>query len=306
MKKPGKMFVCGLGLLLALSGCASKPAGSTFLTEPTAPALLQPAQSGFQVTFSNLADPETRQLAEQLLSDAGISEARRSQFFAHVDQFNTVAAGDLTDGFEQADPAQPGYDPYELQDRWMAAYPDFNGYNCRITAFSLFGDFVTVSEGARVRDRDLMFDLLSLEEDPSAFPGQKDAFAALYSSVPTGTGTNIQNHLSVLRQDWQERGIAFRDVPEVRLISVVFHSMIDEESSLFIGHTGLLLPVSENEYYFLEKLAFQEPYQLVKLTGRAQLNEYLMRKYDTDVDQPMAAPFILENDRLMQGYQRLR
>lgn len=31
-----------------------------------------------------------------------------------------------------------------------------------------------------------------------------------------------------------------------------------------------------------------------------------MGKYDTAFDQPTAAPFIMENDQLLDGYRRLR
>ena len=48
----------------------------------------------------------------------------------------------------------------------------------------------------------------------------------------------------------------------------------------------------------------EEPYQISKFKDRTQLNDYLMAKYDVNFDQPTASPFIMENDKLMQGYRK--
>ena len=101
-------------------------------------------------------------------------------------------------------------------------------------------------------------------------------------------------------KSWQQRGIAFVDNPDIRMINVVFHSQEDAYNSLYIGHSGILLPTPDGELWFVEKLAFQEPYQVVVLQNRKQLQAYLMEKYDVDQGQPVAKPFILENDELMK------
>ena len=53
----------------------------------------------------------------------------------------------------------------------------------------------------------------------------------------------------------------------------------------------------KNKVYFLEKIAFQEPYQLTKFNNRGELFDYLMSKYSVEFDQPTAQPFIMENDK---------
>ena len=99
--------------------------------------------------------------------------------------------------------------------------------------------------------------------------------------------------------------IAFSD-STARLISVVLHDKFsDTDNTLFIGHVGVLLPAEDGSLYFVEKVAFQEPYRLVKLRNRTELSDYLMEKYDTAWDQDTARPFIMENDRLMEGYLSL-
>ena len=54
---------------------------------------------------------------------------------------------------------------------------------------------------------------------------------------------------------------------------------------------------------FIEKLAFQEPYQAILFANRTELSDYLMNRYDIEWEQPNAIPFIMENDQLMDGYR---
>lgn len=260
------------------------------------------------VEYSNLTDEATRGELAQLMSEAGISEERQKVFFDHVEQFNGAVSHDgLTQGFEQADFTETRYDPYVMQEEWETAYPDFLGYNCRITAWGLFGDFLSVPEDALTRDDMILMDLYALEEDSSVFlaQGDEERFRALFSTVPTEAAADISVHAKQLQDDWAERGIVFKDTDRASLISVVMHDMWDDENNLFIGHVGVLLTSGEGELYFVEKLAFEEPYQLTKFKNRTQLNDYLMTKYDIDENQLTAPPFIMENDRLMEGYRRI-
>ena len=66
---------------------------------------------------------------------------------------------------------------------------------------------------------------------------------------------------------------------------------------------GVLLPAEDGGLWFMEKVAFQEPYRLVKLQNRTELSDYLMEQYDTAWSQDTTRPFILENDSLMEGYR---
>ena len=78
--------------------------------------------------------------------DAGVSDLRIQTFFDHVQKFNnTVDPAWLTTGFENAKPSDLKYDPYSMQDAWTEKYDTFPGWNCRITACGLFGDFITVT-----------------------------------------------------------------------------------------------------------------------------------------------------------------
>ena len=259
-----------------------------------------------QINYSNLIDTSVQKQLAEIMNSADISPMRQQVFFDHVNQFNnTVSSEGMAAGFEVKQVTEEKYDPYAMQEEWDAAYPDFMGYNCRITAFGLFGDHMTIAADAETREDMILMDMASLEEDSSAMQNDKDMdrFRVLYSTVPTDDTKDVSVHVENLRSDWQNRGIVFDNNPDVSLISVVFHDAWDGENQLFIGHTGVLFQVSETELYFVEKIAFQEPYQLTVFNNRTELNDYLMTKYDTGTGQPTAAPFIMENDELMEGYR---
>ena len=246
---------------------------------------LQPAVN--KIEYTNLNDSGSRELLKELLSDTGVSDGRIQSFFRRVDRFHdSVKQEWLTDGFEEAELLYTKYDPYAMQDEWTAKNGTFPGYNCRITAMNLFGDFLSVSADSQINaGEDVLFvDEEALKTDPDALGGSSLAdFRALYSSMKAAS-----------------RGVTFRENEQIRLITVFFHDKpTEEESLLFVGHVGVLLTAEDGTLYFVEKVAFQEPYRMLRFADRTALSDYLMGKYDTSWGQDTASPFIMENDKLM-------
>ena len=282
-------------ILATLTGCGGK-------TEPDIP---QPTQE--PVEYANLTDEESRALLSRLLENAGIDEIRIRGLFDRVDQFNASVKSEwLTNGFERAVPTDTKYDPYEMQDLWMEKNGSFPGYNCRITAFSLFGEFVTagVDQPETQGEDSLFMDLETLAADSAVLCGDSTSkFCALFAPVTAADTTEVADQVKALQAGWSERGISFED-SSARLISVVLHDRFsDTDNTLFIGHVGVLLPAEDGSLYFIEKVAFQEPYRLVKIQNRTELSDYLMEKYDTAWGQDTTRPFIMENNELMDGYR---
>ena len=261
-----------------------------------------------KIEYTNLNDSVSRKLLEDMLSGAGVSGSRIQGFFNRVDSFNESMRGEwLTTGFEEAELLYTKYDPYAMQDEWTAKNGAFPGYNCRITAMSLFGDFLSVSADSQINaGEDVLFvDEEALKTDPDALGGSSLAdFRALYSSMKAEDTTEIKRHVQTVQEKWASRGVAFRENERIRLITVFFHDKpAEEESLLFVGHVGVLLTAEDGTLYFAEKVAFQEPYRLLRFADRTALSDYLMGKYDTSWGQDTASPFIMENDKLMNGWR---
>ena len=282
-------------LFMALSGCGQQ-------AEPDSAQL--PLET---VTYSNLTDADSRRLLTEALADANVDETRTKLLLDRVDQFNASVKSEwLTGGFESAATTETRYDPYEMQDLWTEKNGSFPGYNCRITAFSLFGEFVTagVDQPETQGEDSLFMDLETLAADSTVLCGDSTSkFCALFAPVTAADTTEVADQVKALQTGWSERGISFED-SSARLISVVLHDRFsDTDNTLFIGHVGVLLPAEDGSLYFIEKVAFQEPYRLVKIQNRTELSDYLMEKYDTAWGQDTTRSFIMENDELMDGYR---
>ena len=274
-------------LSLAAIACQEKKAPTTAAAETPQETQEKAAPT---LTYSNLVDTPTQEKVQQALIAAGISEAHAAAFLESV----------------------PKYDEVAIQSDWMSKYPAFQGYNCRLTSFTLLRDLISFPTGKKfdnkAEDEVLFIDRESLRNAPKKLftPAEENDFFALFTEVPTTNTKDINLHLQAMQKAWQARGIAFRyanDPTKASLISVVFHSQLTpEENMIFVGHVGVLLPF-EGKLLFIEKLAFQEPYQAILFANRTELSDYLMNRYDVEWEQPNAIPFIMENDQLMDGYR---
>ena len=291
------LAICAILIASAFAGC-----GADTDSPDERPAL-------DKIEYTNLNDSVSQKLLEDMLSGAGVSGNRIQGFFNRVDSFNeSVREEWLTAGFEKAKPLDAKYDPYEMQDAWMAKNGNFPGYNCRITAMELFGDFLSAGDSTPVdaAGEDVLFmDEETLRTDPEALGGSSlTDFRALYSAMRAEDTTDVQRHVQAVREEWKSRGISFRENERIRLITVFFHDKpTEEESILFVGHVGVLLTADDRTLYFVEKVAFQEPYRLLRFADRTELSDYLMGKYDVSWGQSTARPFIMENDELMEGWR---
>lgn len=269
----------------------------------------QPATSTDQIpakelTFSNLVDPVAQAEVRTAMEYAGIAPENIDSFFQDVDSFNTTVERTtlVPAGFTTIDATEPEYDLMSMIDLWDAENPLFIGYNCRLTTFDLMKDLITVTNPDTTTANWMMFDKNALEYNPKKLftDAEYQDFQTLFGSVPAEKTKDIQVHLKNVQAEWARKGITFNTSDRLSVISVFFH---DFEDYLFIGHMGVLIETEDGGLLFIEKLAFQAPYQAVKFNNRTELNDYLMTKYDVSYNQPEAKPFIMENDQLLKGYR---
>ena len=254
------LAICAILIASAFAGC-----GADTDSPDERPAL-------DKIEYTNLNDSVSQKLLEDMLSGAGVSGNRIQGFFNRVDSFNeSVREEWLTAGFEKAKPLDTKYDPYEMQDAWMAKNGNFPGYNCRITAMELFGDFLSAGDSTPVdaAGEDVLFmDEETLRTDPEALGGSSlTDFRALYSCHEGGGHHGCSAPCSGCAGEWKSRGISFRENERIRLITVFFHDKpTEEESILFVGHVGVLLTADDGTLYFVEKVALvqavREPWKL--------------------------------------------
>ena len=86
-RRDGIFILCIVFIAAVLTGCGA--------------AEQRPALD--RIEYTNLNDSGSRELLQELLSDAGVSDGRIQGFFRRVDRFNDGVKQEwLTDGFEES------------------------------------------------------------------------------------------------------------------------------------------------------------------------------------------------------------
>ncbi len=314
MKKRKKILLAGLiGIII---GCSSKnndhlngtDLNSSKITENNIKEKNNKNKYLKSITYSNLADETTQNEIREILKKSGISSENINLFFQSVSYYNNKTENKdlIKSGFIDSQNINPVYDETKIQKLWDKNSPDFVGFNCRITAFTLMKDFIVAGKPLTKSGEMLFMDIDSLASVPFKLFSQteKEAFLNIFTEIQTEQTKYVSVHVKNIQETWKKRGVKFNKGSKASLISVFFHfNDMPSENILFIGHVGVLISEENGSFIFVEKLAFQQPYQVLKFNNRVELNDYLMNKYDTAWGQPTAKPFIMENDELLKGYR---
>lgn len=260
------------------------------------------ASSSFTYSYSNMYDKSSQKKVSRALSAAGISQKNISNFLKNVNDYNKTIKGTglVKSGFKTMENTLPKYNDVKQSQLWEKKYTTFPGNNCRITAYSLLNGKIAVQNYAKDKYTTLFLDKEALSETPYPFlsAASKKQFLSFYAPVTTTLTKKQSVHEKKLLAAWKKRGVSFK-TGKAKLISVVMHSYFSKsEDYLFIGHTGVLVK-SGRGYLFIEKLAFESPYQAVKFSSKKDLKAYLLKTYDVDQNQPTAHPFIMDNNKML-------
>lgn len=189
------------------------------------------------LNYSNLVDNASQQEVRKALKGAEIAKEDIDFFFQEVNAFNATVENKslVKHGFVTIDSLEPDYDLLLMMDLWNSKYPDFLGYNCRITNFDLMKDLISVGKIDSENTDWLVFDQSAIENNPEELFSQEEyeKFQSLNSFIPTENTQDISIHLKKVQENWQRKEIEFVGKDKSSVISVFFH---DETGNLFIGH----------------------------------------------------------------------
>ena len=263
------------------------------------------SKADIKLKYSNLVDEDTRNRVKNALKNAGLSDEKIKSFFDAVDEYNNaVGSKNLVQSMTTIDAAFPTFDQDKLIDAWLAK-GGYVGRNCRITSYSLMGDFIKVGNPTP-GDTTMLFNDFDSIKDKNIFEGQdKKKFDTLFSYIDV-TNTHDTNVLSdEIIKSWEEKQISFNN-DKMHMISV-FMTMDDGMNKVqeFIGHTGILVEDGD-KYLFIEKLAFELPYQVEEFDNLQDVNDYLMGYYDNEAEGLTAKPVIFEDGKVMNEYRVLK
>ena len=172
---------------------------------------------------------------------------------------------------------------------------DFAGTNCRINSYALLKNSVTIPKLEK-NDQLLFVDNDAIDKGKVFDAKEKEEFDILFSRVETEATTDVKVHAQKMEKFFSQ--FQFND--KARMLSVVLHDNLDGEF-LFVGHVGVLVPADEG-FLFVEKLTFEEPYQAIKFASKEDCYKYLSTKYADYTGDGLAKPFIMDNEKWVEGY----
>lgn len=302
--RSGSIFlgIC-LSTTLGLTACTQPP------INPTSSHGKEPVQSNTAaaattsplhgVTLSNLVDEESKNEVRTALLTAGVPAPSADRFFAQVDLYNDTVAKNslLPSGFR---PYPADYSLVAMSDLWNKRFREFIGTNCRINTFLLTEDLVTLDPQQSDADNSMLFldeDAIANSPTPLLSEREQGAFKQVFGRIETTSNHDPKQHVADIEQYFRDRNVTFQN-PDVKIVSVFIHDTLDTPAQLFIGHVGVAVP-HEDGIMFVEKLAFDQPYQALKFRDYAQLNTYLRALYDDGPDLEYAQPVIFSNDEVL-------
>lgn len=182
-------------------------------------------------------------------------------------------------------------DLYACADYWEKSH-NYSDANCRMTAMLLMGDLLKVDKPEKeYKGTYLMMDVDAIDNADrySILKGRKYDFTTLFGEMPIPQSGLAES----LPQNWEKHGISF-NCENVSLISVVIEDTMDHIA--FVGHTGLLIDKGEYKL-FVEKLAFEQPYQVTRFNNTDELVAMLSSRPEYAAEEGKEPSVIFLNDK---------
>jgi len=169
--------------------------------------------------------------------------------------------------------------------------------NCRITAFTLMQNIIKVDKTKKDYGSYLMFDIdvLDNNENYKRVSVDRERFITVFDEMDVSKVPKKELK-EVLTNKWKEYGIKVNS-EKVSLISVVAYD--EDFKTLFVEHAGVLIQL-DNKYLFIEKIAFEQPYQFSVIQNVDELKEMFSKR--ENYFGGGIGPFVYQNDKLIFEY----
>ncbi len=169
--------------------------------------------------------------------------------------------------------------------------------NCRITAFTLMQNIIKVNKTKKDYGSYLMFDIdvLDNNENYKRVSVDRERFITVFDEMDVSKVAKKELK-NVLSKKWKEYGIKVNS-EKVSLISVVTYD--EDFKTLFVEHAGVLIQL-DDKYLFVEKIAFEQPYQFSVIQDVNDLKKLFSTR--ENYFGGGIGPFVYQNDKLIFEY----
>ena len=306
-----KLYILILALLLSLSACNKSGVDKSKETDKIEEADTSESTDASEQAdksesadkskntfkFSALGNAESQEKTGELLKAAGISQERIDEFLGQVKKYNDYynnKSGDFVD-YEE-----PDYlDMIGKAQADSTKTPIGLGNNCRITTFGLLRDSIYIGEKIEDKTSVLAFDKSSLAESKLFSAEDMEKFESFYAPIAAADSTDADKQVEAIKKALADRKIEFTN-DKAKMISVYLNSKDEIDGNiLFIGHTGVMVE-DEGKFYFIEKLSFEEPYQVLAFESKEQMVDHLLKKYDFPLGENTAKAIIFANNECIK------
>ena len=189
-----------------------------------------------------------------------------------------------------SDPEKMRADIGKCMDGWEQNH-DYSDSNCRMTAFLLLDGLLHAETTENSYNGSyLMFDTEAIDdvERYEIIKENKDMFTTLYGEKSV---TDEKHPETTFSNNWQHYGFQI-DSDRISLLSIVIYD--PDSDVVFVGHTGILIKYSDY-YLFVEKIAFEQPYQATKAHDMEELLNILSLRPEYFGEEGEIGPFVYCN-----------
>lgn len=228
---------------------------------------------------------------------AEVSKELDAAGVSHVDTFKEWVSDFANTAGKKAkledtwsEPEKLNADISKCMDGWEDNH-DFSDADCRMTAFLLLDGLLKAdSTEKNYQGTYLMFDTEAIDgvERYALLRENKDMFTTLFGEKTIVDEAHPETTFS---DAWNHYGYQI-DSDKISLISVVIQDPY--EKVVFVGHTGILIKCDGYDL-FVEKIAFEQPYQVTKINSMDELLTMLSARPEYFGEEGEAGPFVYNN-----------
>lgn len=264
-----------LCILFSLAACGRRGAGEA-------------AQGQALPLATYLGGSETIDEVAGVLKEAGLSNT--DLFQAWTSDFAKTAGKKAGLGDRWSPPSELSFDLAESMAGWEQHH-NFSDTDCRMTAFLLMDGLLSA---ARVEEAYtgsyLVFDLEAIDtlERYEILRKNRALFTTLFGDKALPEGEDPQLRFAEV---WQDYGIKVKS-EKVSLLSIVICDPAFRTA--FVGHTGVLVDLGD-QLLFVEKIAFEQPYQATKVRHMDELLAMLSQRGEYFGEPGEPGPYVYRN-----------
>lgn len=261
-----------LGFVIVLSACKG----------------VKPAENAKIPAATYMGGDNTLAEVRKELNAAGVSHV--DTFEEWVSDFANTAGKKAKLEDTWSEPEKLNADISKCMDGWEDHH-DFSDANCRMTAFLLLDGLLKAdSTEENYQGTYLMFDTEAIDgvERYALLRDNKDMFTTLFGEKTIVDEAHPETTFS---DSWKQYGYQI-DNDKISLVSVVIQDPY--ENVVFVGHTGVLIKC-DDYYLFVEKIAFEQPYQVTKVNSMDELLTMLSARPEYFGEEGETGPYVYNN-----------